>query len=144
MLSVLKKRFDKSVARLSHKETVYSAIMFATEETGSDLSSSWAFLKRGMKIVPHRHPAKEIYFFVKGEGFIQIEQERSLVKAGEAVYIPPNVIHETWNEKEEDLEFICISFGLSPPSFLLRILSLLYRSLYGIIEKPKASKYVEE
>lgn len=124
---MLKKTFEKAKAQLRHQGTVYSVVMFAPEETGSDLVSSWAFLKKMMKSAPHKHSAKEIYFFTKGEGFVQIGQKKASVKAGDAVYIPSNTLHHAENDGEDELEYICISFGLNAPSILVKILGLLYR-----------------
>ena len=133
--AVLKKKFDKSVAQLRHKGTVYAVVMFTPEETGSDLVGSWAFLKKAMRTTPHKHPAKEIYFFTKGQGFVQIGQKRSSVKAGDAVYIPPNTLHHAENDGEDNLEYICISFGLDAPSILIKILGLLYRKTASKMER---------
>tara|TARA_B100001971_G_C18191896_1_gene539142 strand:+ start:335 stop:733 length:399 start_codon:yes stop_codon:yes gene_type:complete len=127
MPKIYKKRFDKSKAQLSHKGTVFSTIMFTPEELNSGLTSTWAFLTQGMRITPHKHSTKEIHFFIKGTGFIQLGKTCYSVKEGDAIYIPPNTFHETWNEKETELEFICISFSHKSSSFFLRILSLLYR-----------------
>tara|TARA_B100000315_G_C14368422_1_gene491807 strand:- start:185 stop:583 length:399 start_codon:yes stop_codon:yes gene_type:complete len=127
MPKIYKKSFDKSKAQLSHKGTVFSTIIFAPEQINSDLTSTWAFLAQGMKITPHKHFTKEIHFFIKGTGFIQSGKNCYSVKEGDAIFIPPNTLHETWNEKETELEFICISFNHKSSNFFLRILSLLYR-----------------
>jgi mannose-6-phosphate isomerase-like protein (cupin superfamily) len=93
------------------------------------LVSSWAFLNEKRKSAPHKHQAKEIYFFTRGEGVVQVGQKKVSVKAGDAVYIPSNTLHHAGNVGESDLEYICISFGLNAPSLFIKILGLLYKSL---------------
>jgi len=117
------------MAQLSHKGTVYSVVMFTPGETSSDLASSWAFLNESRESATHKHSAKEIYFFTKGEGLVKVGNEKVSVKAGDAVYIPSNLLHCARNNGKGDLEYICISFGLSVPSFFVKVLGLLYNSL---------------
>jgi mannose-6-phosphate isomerase-like protein (cupin superfamily) len=107
---MLKKRFDKSKAELRHNGTVYALQTFSREEIASDISNGWAFLKKGMKIEPHRHPEKEIYIFISGKGYMWIGKEKTNVKRGDAVYIPPNYVHTARNDENKDLEFIWIKF----------------------------------
>jgi len=107
---MLKTRFDKSRAELRHNGTVYALQTFSREETSSDLSNGWAFLKKGMKIEPHYHPEKEIYVFISGRGYMWIEREKANVKKGDAIYVPPNLVHTAENEEDKDLEFIWIKF----------------------------------
>jgi mannose-6-phosphate isomerase-like protein (cupin superfamily) len=104
--------------------------MFTPEETGAGLVGSWAFLGKGMKSIPHRHPAKEIYFFTGGKGSVQVGHRKASVRTGDAVFIPPNTLHCAENTGEDDLEYICISFDLNAPTILFKILSLLHDFLF--------------
>jgi len=57
--------------------------------------------------VPHRHPnAEEIFYIIKGNGTFQVGDEKQKVKAGDIVYIPPNMVHLLTNDGYEILEFI--------------------------------------
>ncbi|EAR00777.1 cupin domain-containing protein [Maribacter sp. HTCC2170] len=63
----------------------------------------------------HRHPEmNEILYILKGTAEQWVENERQILKAGDSVYIDPNVVHGTFNIGDEDLEFLAIlapSFG---------------------------------
>ena len=108
---MLKRRFDKCGAKLGHSGEVYGTRMFTGEQVGSNLDEVvWAFLKKGMKINPHKHPEKEIYLFINGKGFMEIDGEKFPVEKGEAAYIQRNAVHAIWNNEEEDLEFVLIKF----------------------------------
>ncbi|MFH5884479.1 cupin domain-containing protein [Halalkalibaculum sp. DA3122] len=61
----------------------------------------------------HRHPnMEEIIYVLSGQAEQWLEQESKILKRNEAVFIPENVIHATFNASaEEPLEFLAI---LSP------------------------------
>ena len=56
----------------------------------------------------HYHPrAEEIYFITAGTGRIRIDAEERLVKAGDAIAIPPGLKHKLWNTGAETLKLLC-------------------------------------
>lgn len=62
----------------------------------------------------HRHPEmNEILYILKGTAEQWVENEKQILKAGDSVYIEPNVVHATFNVGDEDLEFLAI---LAPAS----------------------------
>src|SRR5580704_16488285 len=57
-----------------------------------------ARLPAGSATQEHYHPvAEEIYYITHGTGKIRIEGESSLVRAGDAIAIPPGKKHKLWN-----------------------------------------------
>lgn len=64
-------------------------------------------------VAPHRHRIQEqIYHVLDGEGLMEIEGERSVVRKDDIVFIPPGVEHAIYNTGLTDLRFIVVT---SPP-----------------------------
>lgn len=60
----------------------------------------------------HKHPEmNEILYVLKGKVEQWVESEKQILKAGESVYIPANVVHASFNAGKENLELLAI---LSP------------------------------
>jgi len=102
------KRFDKNKAGLGCKGTIFGTSIFTKEIEGYLDELVWGYLKKGMKIQPHKHSQKEVYIFVNGKGTMQIGDKKMYVKKGDVAFIPSNTMHTAWNEDEEDLEFILV------------------------------------
>lgn len=61
--------------------------------------------------LPHRFKtASEVYFILKGEGMMHIDDEAEKVGPGDTIYIPPRAIQSIENIGEIDLEFLCIVY----------------------------------
>jgi len=57
----------------------------------------------------HRHPEmNEILYILKGTAEQWVEDEKQVLKAGDSVYIDPNVVHATFNIGDGELEFLAI------------------------------------
>lgn len=64
----------------------------------------------------HRHPTMdEVIYILDGQAEQWIEKESRLLGPGEAVYIPMNMVHATYNESDQPLSFLAI---LSPAADL--------------------------
>lgn len=62
----------------------------------------------GGSTLEHYHGrAEEIYFITSGEGKMRIENEESLVKAGDAIAISPGKRHKLWNTGKGVLKLLC-------------------------------------
>ncbi|MDD2756428.1 MAG: cupin domain-containing protein, partial [Methanothrix sp.] len=85
------------------------------EREGLDLpySIAHAILQPGATSLPHRlKTSTEVYFILEGEGEMHIDTELSLVRAGQAVLIPPGSWQYIQNTGDVILKFICL---VSPP-----------------------------
>jgi mannose-6-phosphate isomerase-like protein (cupin superfamily) len=51
----------------------------------------------GGQVPWHNQDQEEIYFIVEGEGEMCLGDERAIVHAGQAVYIPPQMFHQLTN-----------------------------------------------
>jgi mannose-6-phosphate isomerase-like protein (cupin superfamily) len=62
----------------------------------------------GGATIEHYHGrTEEIYFITAGQGRIRIGAEEALVKAGDAIAIPPGKRHKLWNTGDETLRLLC-------------------------------------
>lgn len=52
--------------------------------------------------------SSEVYYIIKGEGIMYINDEQEKVSSGDMVYIPPFSKQRIKNTGSSDLEFICI------------------------------------
>lgn len=67
-----------------------------------------ARLPVGASTQEHFHPrAEEIYYITHGVGKIRIEGEERVVRAGDAIAIPPGRKHKLWNTGDEVLRLLC-------------------------------------
>jgi len=61
--------------------------------------------------LPHRFKtASEVYYILKGEGMMHIDDEVERVGPGDTIYIPPKAIQSIENIGETNLEFLCIVY----------------------------------
>jgi mannose-6-phosphate isomerase-like protein (cupin superfamily) len=51
----------------------------------------------GGQVPWHNQDQEEIYFIVEGEGEMCLGREKSTLRAGQAIYIPPHVFHQLTN-----------------------------------------------
>ena len=64
-------------------------------------------------VAPHRHRIQEqVYHVLDGEGLMEIEGERKVVRKDDVIFIPPGVLHAIYNTGMIDLRFIVVT---SPP-----------------------------
>ena len=64
-------------------------------------------------VAPHKHRIQEqIYHVLDGEGLMEIEGNRTVVRKDDVIFIPPGVEHAIYNTGMVDLRFIVVT---SPP-----------------------------
>jgi len=57
----------------------------------------------------HSHKGiEEIYYFIKGEGIIMLNEEQIEVQRGDTVIIPDGVFHKVFNRGIDNLDFLAI------------------------------------
>jgi mannose-6-phosphate isomerase-like protein (cupin superfamily) len=82
-------------------------------DSASNQSLAEARVPPGAETTEHLHrTSEEIYYFTAGEGRMQLGEEVSAVRSGEAVVIPPGTRHKLWNHGAEPLVLLCCC---SPP-----------------------------
>lgn len=67
-----------------------------------------ARLPPGASTTAHYHPkAEEIYYILEGTALMRIENETRAVGPGDAIAIPPGMIHQITNTSGTMLRFLC-------------------------------------
>jgi mannose-6-phosphate isomerase-like protein (cupin superfamily) len=67
-----------------------------------------ARLAPGQATTPHYHPVvEEIYYILEGTGRMQLGNEVAEVGPGDAIAIPPGMIHTIENTGDQTLKFLC-------------------------------------
>ena len=67
-----------------------------------------ARLPVGQSTTPHfHHRTEEIYYIISGIGVMRIGEESSPVGPGDAIAIPPGLVHQITNTGEQTLVFLC-------------------------------------
>ncbi|MHA2047080.1 MAG: cupin domain-containing protein [Candidatus Thorarchaeota archaeon] len=74
-------------------------------------SLAHASLPPGKTSLPHRFKsASEVYYILKGEGLMHIDDETEQVGSGDTIYIPPQGVQAIENTGDGNLEFLCIVY----------------------------------
>jgi mannose-6-phosphate isomerase-like protein (cupin superfamily) len=67
-----------------------------------------ARLPAGSRTTRHYHPrAEEIYYILSGTARMELGEEWQDVGPGDAIAIPPGVVHQIHNTGSEELRFLC-------------------------------------
>ena len=65
-------------------------------------------------VAPHRHRVQEqVYHVLEGEGLMELDGTRSVVRPHDCIFIPPGVEHAIYNTGLRDLVFIVVT---TPPT----------------------------
>ena len=80
--------------------------------TLNNLVVSKTILHIGKNTTGHKHPGQEeVYHFISGEGYMELDEETLTVRPGSIVLIPDGVFHKVFNTGLEDLVFVCVFDG---------------------------------
>jgi mannose-6-phosphate isomerase-like protein (cupin superfamily) len=98
----------------AHYGGAYSKMLVRPEPCGSKLLDyRVSVYQPGAYVAPHRHRIKEqLYHVLDGEGLIELEGERTVVRKDDVIFIPPGVEHAIYNTGMTDLRIIVAT---SPP-----------------------------
>ena len=98
----------------AHYGGAYSKLLVRPEPCGSKtLDYRVSVYQPGGYVEPHRHRIKEqIYHVLEGEGLMELDGERTVVRKNDIIFIPPGVEHAIYNTGMADLRFIVVT---SPP-----------------------------
>lgn len=56
----------------------------------------------------HSHDYEHEVFIVEGAGQIENDGEKRAIKAGDVIFVQPNVLHQFVNTSEVPLKFLCL------------------------------------
>lgn len=99
----------------AHSPGAISKMLVRPETVGSEHMDFRISTYQPMSYVePHAHKVQEqIYHVLEGEGLMELDGDRSVVRPGDYIFIPPGVSHAIYNTGRTDLTFFVIT---SPPN----------------------------
>lgn len=99
----------------AHIGGAFSKMLVRPETTGSkQIDYRISVYQPRAFVAPHKHRVQEqIYHILDGEGLMEIEGERTVVRPDEVIFIPPGVEHAIYNTGLTDLRFIVVTTPVS-------------------------------
>lgn len=92
---------------LLRHEDVYSPLMFLNE----------VYVAPGERVERHEHEdTEEVFYFLDGEGVMQLEDDAQPVTAGDCVIVSAQVSHVVENTGTLDMRFLCFGVKEMPDS----------------------------
>jgi len=80
-----------------------------TKETGAPTFAMRLFeMEPGGHSPLHNHDWEHEVFVLEGEGLVMGGKEEKKIKAGDAVFVPPNEKHQFKNNGKKTLKFLCL------------------------------------
>ena len=97
-----------------HSRGALSKMLVRPETAGSELVDFRISCYQPMDCVnPHTHNVQEqIYHLLEGEGLMELDGERNIVRPGTFIFVPPGVEHAIYNTGTTDLVFFVVT---TPP-----------------------------
>jgi mannose-6-phosphate isomerase-like protein (cupin superfamily) len=97
-----------------HIGGAYSKMLVRPEPTGSRiLDYRISVYQPRAYVAPHSHKVQEqVYHVLDGEGLMELDGERTVVRKDDVIFIPPGVRHAIYNTGMVDLRFVVVT---SPP-----------------------------
>jgi NDP-sugar pyrophosphorylase family protein len=92
-----------SDARLVRSDDRY---VICDKSLSEKLVMSITILHPGKQTTGHSHPGAEVYFFVEGEGEMEVDESRRHVGSKDVVPIKPNQFHRVYNTADKELIFV--------------------------------------
>lgn len=97
-----------------HIGGAYSKMLVRPEPTGSRrVDYRVSVYQPRAYVKPHRHRVQEqVYHVLEGEGLMELDGQRTVVRKDDVIFIPPGVEHAIYNTGMGDLRFVVVT---SPP-----------------------------
>lgn len=98
-IDVLEGEEGSKIRQIFHPHNTLSGIRY---------SLSHFTVSSGKKSKLHKMKTSEIYYILKGEGVLHVDDESISVSEDQAIYIPPHSKQHIENTGKTDLKFLCI------------------------------------
>jgi quercetin dioxygenase-like cupin family protein len=72
---------------------------------------AWVVVDPGTTSTPHSHDENEMFFIVRGEGELRLDDETRRVGPGDTIFITPFGEHSLTNDGDDELVFLTIWWG---------------------------------
>lgn len=65
-------------------------------------------LKQGEALLPHITPVDATFYIIKGQGIVEIGNEKEIVEAGNLIFSPAKIKHHLTNPNKDPFSFLVI------------------------------------
>lgn len=98
-----------------HHGGAFSKLLVHPETTGSrQLDHRISIYQPRAYVAPHKHAVQEqVYHVLEGEGLMEIDTMKRVVRRHDVIFIPPGVRHAIYNTGLTDLVFIVVTSPVS-------------------------------
>ena len=103
------KKLNKCSAFIAGDKTIIRELMHpSNDEVSIGYSLAHAEVKKGQSSVAHRLKGSELYYILKGNGKMHVDDSSFEVETGDCFVVPPNALQYIDNTGNESLLFLCI------------------------------------
>lgn len=93
-----------------HVDGAYSKMLVTLQNGAQHVDYRISCYQPKAYVAPHKHKVQEqIYHVLQGEGLMEIDGKRQVVRKHDVIFIPPGVEHALYNSGFEDLIFIVVT-----------------------------------
>ena len=108
---------SKEKAPQYERDIIRSYLLVAESTVGAKhITTTLVVMEPGGIQKPHHHETEQCYMILEGKGMMEIDGEKTTVKAGDTIFIPSNSLHSLINDGESILKYISAGspvFGVS-------------------------------
>ncbi|NPA39496.1 MAG: cupin domain-containing protein [Thermodesulfobacteria bacterium] len=100
--------YEKVKPYITKDGSLIRELMHPSVHGNKNLSLAEAIVPVGFTTFLHKHHlSEEVYYILEGKGLMRVGEEELEVKSGDAIYIPPNTLHQIKNIGDIPLRFLC-------------------------------------
>ena len=107
-------RFDPANAQKAHNDTILAGPVLPAG-LASPFDHAWGYLNGPGAMEPHTHHKEEVYIFIKGNGYVVVDDAFYPVGPDDVVHIPPDALHSVVNEDEGELMWAAFWWDIIAP-----------------------------
>lgn len=94
------------VAAIEYEPGLFARKLIDGSTGSAHIALVRGWLEPGASHAPHTHDVEEAVVFLSGRGVLMMDGRHHDVETGDAICIPPHVVHSTINPHSETLHFV--------------------------------------
>jgi mannose-6-phosphate isomerase-like protein (cupin superfamily) len=113
---VFRKRSLRDISLEPTRHGALKRVLIRHEEVSTHLMFlNEVYVSPGESVASHMHAdMEEVFYFLDGEGMMQIEGEVQPVTRGDRVIVPMKTVHVIENTGDSEMRFICFGVKVLP------------------------------
>lgn len=114
---MIKKRHVDEVSKEPTRNGALKRVLLHHEEVDSPylMFLNEVYVAPGETISAHQHAdMEEVFYFLSGQGVMQIADEKQDVTAGDRIIVPAQTLHVLTNTSDTEMKFVCFGVKAYP------------------------------